>query len=316
MAYPNPARPWEKIEIFIEDSQSPKTMKPLAILCGKENNELMRKIWRPILNEVKKMKEFTVNFHGREIKILFPKPKYIGDGKGCLNLLCLNGAYCYLCTLLAHEGQDVSKLTKDIPITRTVKKIVDMYKELDAEWQRAHNNGETNKSFLDYYCSENREGITGEPILQEDELDINNVPTNHAYSHFFDQYKTVFYQTHSRIRTDTKLSIAEEKLLKGRKKEKKQAKPEIKEQKCDGCKKIYQGYMRLYTHLQKTKCGKHYGLSTVNKMKIDRDQEALFKKQSKPKSNHEKIMKQSKDYFTYIVKRDLNIAVNQVKSGM
>ena len=68
MSYSNPDRPWDdKIEIFLEDSQSPKTMKPLAIICGKENQELMRDIWRPIINEVKKMKEFTVNFHGREI---------------------------------------------------------------------------------------------------------------------------------------------------------------------------------------------------------------------------------------------------------
>ena len=50
-------------------------------------------------------------------------------------------------------------------------------------------------------------------------------------------------------------------------------------------------------------------------MKIDRDQEAKFKKQSKPLSDHEKIMKESKDYFTFIVKRDLHIAVNQVKAG-
>ena len=318
MSYSNPDRPWDdKIEIFLEDSQSPKTMKPLAIIAGKENQELMRDIWRPIINEVKKMKEFIVNFHGREIKIMFPMAKYMGDGKGCMNLLCLNGAYCYLCTLLAHEAQDIGKFSTDIPITRSVKSINDKYKKLDARWQKAHANGKTNKSFLNYFTSEERQGITGEPIVKEDELDMNNVPTNHAYSHFFDSFKSVFYQMHSRNRTQSGLSIAEEKekLLKGRKKEKKKEKSEIKEQKCISCHKVYQGYMRLYPHLRKTRCGSYYGLSTVNKMKIDRDQEAKFKKQSKPLSDHEKIMKESKDYFTFIVKRDLHIAVNQVKAG-
>ena len=80
MSYSNPDRPWDdKIEIFLEDSQSPKTMKPLAIIAGKENQELMRDIWRPIINEVKKMKEFTVNFHGREIKIIFQMPRHEED---------------------------------------------------------------------------------------------------------------------------------------------------------------------------------------------------------------------------------------------
>ena len=322
MYYPNPDRPWEKIEIFVEDSQSSKTMIPIAIVAGKENQKLMKDIWRPILDEIKKMKEFTVNFHGREIKIKFQNPKFIGDGKGFCNLLCVNGAYCYLCDLSKNDGQTIKMVKEGMPITRTVKKINDAYAELEAGWQKAVDKGKTTLSFLKYYNTVERGGITGEPIVKEDELDINNTPANHLYSHVFDQFKTLFYQWHSRIRTQSGKTVADEKmdLLRGvrteRKKKKKQqisfTKTEIKTQMCENCKKPYQGFTRLYTHLRKTKCGKEYGLSRVNKIKIDRDDEAKLRKQSKPKSDHEKILKESKDYFTFIVKRDLGIACNQV----
>ena len=124
MHYPNPERPWEKVEIFVEDSQSSKTMIVIAIVAGKENQTLMKDIWRPIIDEVKKMKEFTVEFHGREIKVLFPKPKFVGDGKGFRNLLCVNGSYCYLCDILAKDAQNIKKDHETIEYFLVLKFII------------------------------------------------------------------------------------------------------------------------------------------------------------------------------------------------
>ena len=65
-------------EYFVETSQSFNTVKPILIGHFKENNKNLHDVWSWMQEQWQMMKEFTIQFHGREIKIHFENPKLIG----------------------------------------------------------------------------------------------------------------------------------------------------------------------------------------------------------------------------------------------
>merc|ERR1712002_822735 len=69
-------------EYFVETSQSHVTVKPILIGQFKENYESLDFTWKWMQEQwEKELKCFTVRFDNRDIKVHFPKPKVIGDGK-------------------------------------------------------------------------------------------------------------------------------------------------------------------------------------------------------------------------------------------
>ena len=75
-------------EYFVETSQSHATVKPILIGQFKENQESLDFTWKWIQEQWEnELQSFTVKFDNRDIKVNFPKPKVIGDGKLFLHLL-------------------------------------------------------------------------------------------------------------------------------------------------------------------------------------------------------------------------------------
>ena len=57
-------------EYFVETSQS-KTVKPILIGNFKEDQSNLHDVWTWVQEQWQEMKEFTIKFHGREIKVHF-----------------------------------------------------------------------------------------------------------------------------------------------------------------------------------------------------------------------------------------------------
>jgi hypothetical protein len=83
-------------EYFVETSQSFVSVKPILIAEFKENKETLHHTWKWFEEQWEMVKKFTIQFDSREITIHFVDPKFIGDGKGYLQLLSLPG----LCALV------------------------------------------------------------------------------------------------------------------------------------------------------------------------------------------------------------------------
>ena len=69
-------------DIFVEQSQSYASSKPVRIIGGKENHSFLREQLRSLQSEAEELKLFDVTFTDKKIEIDFSKPKYMGDGKG------------------------------------------------------------------------------------------------------------------------------------------------------------------------------------------------------------------------------------------
>ena len=325
MYFPNPEM-WsvDPTEIFVEKSQAYFTLHPVAIIAGKENQALMEAIWKPLLEQQKNLKQFTINFKGKEIEIRFPKPTFCGDGKGIRNMLCLNGAYCYLCNLSEEEAQDIGKVKHGMPITRSTDKILSHYESLMKKYSKRSKSDQL-KSFMDYFSSEIRQGITGKPIVEDDTLHLlKNLPTQHLYSHIFSFIKDIYYQMNSRNNTTSGKSVQEEKDDQKKKKHKKNIHntKEKQRKKCDNCNKTYAGFCGLLTHAENGKnesCHEYYhriyprvlGHLKQNAKKEKETQK--LEKKAQPLTDHQQILSDAKDRFTHKVKKEFNIAVNQVK---
>ena len=133
------------VEYYVETSQSYVTVKPIFIGQFKEVQQTLHIIWSWI-QEIwaTKLKTFKVSFHGREITIHFPAPKFIGDGKGFLQLFNLPRAFCYLCFINVDQAQNIEELCKNgMKITR---KIEDMWTLVSDLKKKTYN-----KCFSDFH---------------------------------------------------------------------------------------------------------------------------------------------------------------------
>ena len=108
-------------EYFVETSQSFVTVKPILIAEFKENHDTLHYTWTWVEQQWRLVQTFTIQFHSREIKVHFPNPKFIGDGKGYLQLLNLPCAYCYLCDITCEEAQNIHKLLSGFKIERRIE---------------------------------------------------------------------------------------------------------------------------------------------------------------------------------------------------
>ena len=90
------------------------SVKPILIAEFKENKETLHHTWKWFEEQWEMVKKFTIQFDSREITIHFLDPKFIGDGKGYLQLLSLPCAYCYLCNINRDEAQSTDRLNMPI----------------------------------------------------------------------------------------------------------------------------------------------------------------------------------------------------------
>ena len=201
-------------EYFVETSQSFNTVKPILIGHFKENNKNLHDVWSWMQEQWQMMKEFTIQFHGREIKIHFENPKLIGDGKCFLQLLNLPCAYCYLCYVELNEAQSADILDNTgFKIKRSIEDMWKDVKKLKKKWNEA----DTNKKFTDFFSAKKRKYMVGYPTIKANGFSIENVPTLHFKGHVFDFIKKLAYQMNSRLYTKSKRSVAEIQALRGNK---------------------------------------------------------------------------------------------------
>ena len=99
------------------------------------------------------VKNFTIDFHGRTIKINFESPKFIGDGKGFLQLLNMPAGYCYLCEALVQDGQCIDKIKDNFKIERSIKGMWKKVNKLKKKWKKS----KSKKKFTDFFFSKKEE---------------------------------------------------------------------------------------------------------------------------------------------------------------
>ena len=303
----------EPIEIFLEESQGAYSSLPVAVIAGKEDFSLTQDLWLSLLEELSQLKEFDVPFHGRNIKVKFPNPRFIGDGKACLNMLNLSGAYCYMCDCNEDDGQSVRLVKAGMKINRSVKSLFKLHTKL----MKTYNHKKANNSFIKQFTSARRKGLCGKPIVNDEFTcnPMNNLPTAHLHSHIFSLIKDIFYQMRSRNRTQSSLSVNEEQMNKG--KQRNRTKKITLQLTCEAtqCNQVYLGYQKLLLHVNKSKkCLRYYKTKRMLETLTDQSKkEKKAQKLAKPKNDHDTILSQCKDLFTFMVKQEFGIAVNQVK---
>ena len=121
-------------EFFVETSQSFVTVKPILIGEFKETQENLHYTWKWLEEQWETVKEFTIQFHSRQIKINFENPKLIGDGKCFLQLLNLPCAYCYLCNITTEEAQSNDRISTGFKVERSIEGMTKKVKTLEAKW--------------------------------------------------------------------------------------------------------------------------------------------------------------------------------------
>ena len=312
-------------EIFVEQSQSYASCKPVRIIGGKENHSFLHEQLRSLQNEAEELKLFDVTFMDKKIEIDFSKPKYMGDGKGFLNYLNVTGAYCYLCTLTVDEGQSLERCEHGMEINRHVKPLWDNYHKL---MEKVKGDKE---AFMKLSTKE-REALCGEPIKLENEvMNHYNLASLHLHGHFWLYFKDIWLEHNSRKFTPTDgsdpneigKSIAELKAeLEITRKGKKNLNQEPRKTvKCDNCSQKFQGYVGLKKHINyvkknktENKCKTYYKRSAQTKnVEEMAKSEGKSRKRLKPKSELEIIYERTKSECTLMFKKEFGTAINQVK---
>ena len=305
------------IEYFRETSQSHVTFKPILIAQFKENNETLGITWEWIQKIYKnELESFTVRFDKRDIKINFPSPKIIGDGKLFLQLLNLPQAYCYLCTITRDMGQDTDQICQHND--RDLESMHDLMEKCMKLWEKAKRNKKTKKKFLNYFTADERQFMVGYAKVIRGGFDFRNLPTMHFKIHLFDFAKKINYQMGSRQYTTSKESVAEIEKKQGKLKRKSVLK--VKKQPCQNpiCDQKPKGFVKLKQHVigkkQLKRCIEYYGKNNLLPDLIsDAKNETTFKRRIKKKSEHQKHLERAKKDFTKNVYDLLNIRVNMVK---
>ena len=150
-------------EYFVETSQRFVSVKPLLIAEIKENHDNLHKIWTWVQEQWEMVKEFTIIFHGREIKVHFDNPKLIRDGKCFLQLLNLPCAYCYLCFILSEKAQSSKRLeNRGFKIERSIEGMWNHVDNLTEEWRES----DTKKAFKDFFTAKKKKIHGWLPNLQ------------------------------------------------------------------------------------------------------------------------------------------------------
>ena len=154
-------------------------MKPIVITQFKENHETLDFTWKWI-QEIweKDLKTFHVKFDNRDIKVHFPKPKVIGDGKLFLNLMNLKQAYCYICGITCEKAQNIKNLNENVT-ERNLEEMNDLIERLMEKWNKAKRSKKKAKDFLSFFTAAERKFICGWPTLKKNGFDFKNVPTMH-----------------------------------------------------------------------------------------------------------------------------------------
>ena len=235
-------------EYFVETSQSFKTVKPILIGHFKEDQSNLHDVWSSLQDQWQNMKEFTIQLHGREIKVHFENPKLIGDGKCFLQLLGLPCAYCYLCYVERDDAQCCDKLNNPgFKIERSIKGMRNEVRILKKKWIKS----KTKKKFTAYFSEKQRNYMVRYPTFKADGFSILNIPTLHFKGHVFDYIKKLAYQMNSRRYTTSRRSVAEIKALRGNKDIMRKYK--VRNQLCRNanCRKVCKGFVPLLTHVLK-----------------------------------------------------------------
>ena len=311
----------EHKEYYVETSQSDETAIPILIGAIKENYETLDYMFKWIQDFWERdLKCFTVRFDNRDIKVHFPKPKLIGDGKLFLNLLNVKQAFCYLCYITKDDAQDVDKACEH-QLDRNLEEMIIMLEDLLKKWNEAKRTKKTRKEFLSYFSAAERKFITGLPTIRLDGFDWHNIPTMHFKIHLFDFLKKLNYQMNSRKYTRSKKSVAELERDQPKKKQKKVKK--IVEVHCQNpkCKKEFEGFSKLMTHVtgkrNKTlRCIKYYGEhNLLDKLCSDAKNEKTFHRRTKRGSIWKKHLVSATNEFSRNMYKTFHIRVNQRKRG-
>ena len=115
--------------IFLEDSQSEETCRPIFLIPGKEKGQLIRTIVEQLDHEVEALPVITINIGGLDVKInLQYHPG--GDGKAAKTATGLGGAICTMCTVTEKDKSDPKMAKKGFPKNRNREQNLQLFADL------------------------------------------------------------------------------------------------------------------------------------------------------------------------------------------
>ena len=159
---------------------SPFSVRPVALLSQKENEENVKFIMETIINpEVTEIERDGFSILGGHVKVEIFRTML--DGKMSQILSGAGGASCQLCTATHGELKDLELIRSGYPINRTISSALDIFNAVDPE------------EFLSL-PSKDRFGLTHQPLSDKD---IVSASPLHTYTCVFRWFMLLVYHLQS-----------------------------------------------------------------------------------------------------------------------
>ena len=161
---------------------SPFGVRPISLICKKENEENVKFILDTIINpEVSVIEQEGISLPNGQIIVQIKRTMF--DGKMSAILSGAGGASCQLCTAQFEELKDLDLIRDGYPINRFISDAKLIFETVDRE------------EFLSLQSKE-RFGLTHEPISN---IDIISASPLHSYTCVFRWFMLVIYHLQSAI---------------------------------------------------------------------------------------------------------------------
>ena len=150
----------DNVRIFVnEHIASTNSARPLMLIPGTENRNLVEKFLPIMDQEIKELMEKGVNIEletGQKIPCECKIELFLVDGKAVKVGTGCGGAYCLVCTYSQDEAKSIERIELGFEINRTMDDMMTVFNELCNP-----ETGSVKKSNKDY---EKRKGVTHEPL--------------------------------------------------------------------------------------------------------------------------------------------------------